>query len=56
LGLALAAMIAQSHDAELSVRNGDSGGAVFTLHLPISRIRLAQPVEETVTGEATACI
>ena len=43
LGLALAAMIAQSHDAAISVRNGDSGGAVFTLHLPISRIRLAQP-------------
>jgi two-component system sensor histidine kinase FlrB len=42
LGLALAAMIAQSHDAELTVQNNASSGAVFTLHLPISRIRLTQ--------------
>ena len=38
LGLALAAMISRNHDAKWSVSNQASGGAAFTLLLPLSRV------------------
>ena len=38
LGLALAAMISRNHDAKWTVANQESGGAAFTLLLPLSRV------------------
>jgi len=38
LGLALAAMISRNHDAKWSVSNQATGGAAFTLLLPLSRV------------------
>jgi len=38
LGLALAAMISRNHDAKWTVSNQASGGAAFTLLLPLSRV------------------
>ncbi|MCA3255622.1 MAG: histidine kinase, partial [Alphaproteobacteria bacterium] len=34
LGLAIAAAVAEAHDGRIEVRNRDSGGACFTVHIP----------------------
>jgi signal transduction histidine kinase len=35
LGLAIAQEIARLHGGEISVRNGERGGCVFSVHLPL---------------------
>ena len=39
LGLAFVKQIATLHDGQVSLRNGDGGGAVATLELPVHDMR-----------------
>ena len=56
LGLALAAMIARNHDAKWSVANQTSGGAAFTLLLPLSRVLMttANQLESMLAVESSS--
>ena len=56
LGLALAAMISRNHDAKWSVANQESGGAAFTLLLPLSRVLMttANQLESMLAVESSS--